>query len=449
MRDETDLSGLKLTIDLKRGADPDKLMARLFRQTPLEDAFSCNFNVLIAGMPRVLGVRQILEEWTAWRTESVRRRVYFVLGKRKEKLHLLKGLKRILLDIDKAIKIIRETEEEAEVIPNLMIGFGIDQIQAEYVAEIKLRNINKEYILKRVKETEALQDEIDDLEDILQDPRRVKKLILEELKEAAKKYGEPRRTTIVYAHELPADDEDEGPEEYPVHVFLSREGYFKKITPQSLRMSSTQKFKEGDGLRQTFEAKSGAEVMFFTDRCQVYKTRLSEFDDAKASVLGDYLPAKLGMDAGENVIYMVLPGDDYAGGLIFFFENGKAARVELTAYRTSSNRRKLTGAYSGKSPLRAILRVDRERELAVYSSEPRCLIFHTALLAPKTTRSTQGVAVMTLKPKYHLDTVVPLEESAVKDHRRYRVRAVPAAGALLRQEDTEETQLGFLDEGTS
>ncbi len=440
MRDETDLSGLKLTIDLKRGADPDKLMARLFKQTPLEDAFSCNFNVLIGGMPKVLGVRQILEEWTAWRTESVRRRVFFVLGKRREKLHLLKGLKRILLDIDKAIKIIRETEEEAEVIPNLMIGFGIDRVQAEYVAEIKLRNINKEYILKRVRETEALQDEIDDLEDILQDPRRVKKIILEELKEAAKKYGEPRRTAIVYAHELPDVEEDEGPEEYPVHIFLSREGYFKKITPQSLRMSGAQKYKEGDGLRQSFESTSRAEVMFFTDRCQVYKTRLSEFDDSKASVLGDYLPAKLGMDAGESVIFMVLPGD-YSGGLLFFFENGKAARVEIKAYQTTSNRRKLTGAYSDKSPLKAILRIDREQELAVTSSEPRCLIFHTALLAPKTTRSTQGVAVMTLKPKYRLESVRPLEETAVKNQSRYRVRAVPAAGALLRQEDTEEVQL--------
>ena len=447
MRDETDLSGLKLTIDLKRGADPDKLMARLFKQTPLEDAFSCNFNVLIGGMPRVLGVRQILEEWTAWRTESVRRRVFFVLGKRKEKLHLLKGLKRILLDIDKAIKIIRETEEESEVIPNLMIGFGIDQIQAEYVAEIKLRNINKEYILKRVKETEALQDEIDDLEDILRDPRRVKKLILEELKEAARKYGEPRRTAIIYAHELPDPGEDEGPEEYPVHVFLSKEGYFKKITPQSLRMSGAQKYKEGDGLRQTFETTSRAEVMFFTDKCQVYKTRLGEFDDSKASVLGDYLPAKLGMDPGESVIFMVLPGD-YSGGLLFFFENGKAARVEIKAYQTSSNRRKLTGAYSDKSPLRAILRVDRDQELAVYSTEPRCLIFHSALLAPKTTRSTQGVAVMTLKPKYRLESVRPLAETAIAGQSRYRVRAVPAAGALLRQEDTGEVQLGLLDEET-
>ena len=396
MRDETDLSGLKLTIDLKRGADPDKLMARLFKQTPLEDAFSCNFNVLIGGMPQVLGVRRILEEWTAWRTESVRRRVFFVLGKRREKLHLLKGLKRILLDIDKAIRIIRETEEESEVIPNLMIGFGIDQVQAEYVAEIRLRNINKEYILKRVKETEALQDEI----------------ILEELRDAAKKYGEPRRTAIIYAHELPDPGEDEGPEETAVHVFLSREGYFKKITPQSLRMSNTQKYKEGDGLRQSFETTSRAEVMFFTDKCQVYKTRLSEFEDSKASVLGDYLPAKLGMDAGESVVFMVLPGD-YSGGLLFFFENGKAARVEIKAYQTSSNRRKLTGAYSDKSPLKAILRVDGDLELAVYSTEPRCLIFHTALLAPKTTRSTQGVAVMTLKPKYQLESVLPVEETAI------------------------------------
>ncbi|MCX4370272.1 MAG: topoisomerase IV [Dysosmobacter sp.] len=440
MRDETDLGGLKLTIDLKRGVDPEKLMARLFRQTPLEDAFSCNFNVLIAGMPKVLGVRQILEEWTAWRTESVRRRIFFTLGKRKEKLHLLKGLKRILLDIDKAIRIIRETEEEADVIPNLMIGYGIDQVQAEYVAEIRLRNINKEYILKRVKETEALQDEIDDLEDILQDARRVKNIILEELKEAAKKYGEPRRTAVIYAHELPAFEEEDGPEEYPVHIFLSKEGYFKKITPQSLRMSGAQKFKEGDSLRQTFETTSGAEVMFFTDRCQVYKTRLSEFDDAKASILGDYLPAKLGMDAGESVIWMVLPGD-YSGGLIFFFENGKAARVEIKAYQTASNRRKLTGAYSDKSPLKAVIRVDQERELAVYSTEPRCLIFHTALLTPKTTRATQGVAVMTMKPKYALDTVLPLEETPIASQSRYRVRTVPAAGALLRQEDTEETQI--------
>ena len=445
MRDETDLSGLKLAIDLKRGVDPDKLMAKLYKLTPLEDTFACNFNVLIAGSPKVLGVRQILEEWTAWRTDSVKRRIFFVLGKKKEKLHLLKGLKRILLDIDKAIRIIRETEEEAEVIPNLMIGFGIDQIQAEYVAEIKLRNINKEYILKRTRETDALRDEIDDLEDLLNSPKRVKKVIVEELNAAAKKYGEPRRTSIVYPHEITSyTPEEEQKEEYPVTVFLSREGYFKKITPASLRMNSEQKFKEGDALRQSFETTSNAEAMFFTDQCQVYKTRLGEFEDAKASVLGDYLPTKLKMDAGENVIFMVLPGLDYAGSLLFFYENGKVARIEMKAYQTASNRRKLTGAYSDKSPLACIRRLDEDCELAVYSNEPRCLIFHTALLAPKTTRSAQGVAVMTLKPKYHLETVLLSEETSITNRTRYRVRAIPAAGALVREEDSEDQQISLL-----
>ena len=444
MRDETDLTGLKLAIDLKRGVDPDKLMTKLYKLTPLEDAFACNFNVLIAGSPRVLGVRQILEEWTAWRTESVRRRTYFVLNKRKEKLHLLKGLKRILLDIDKAIAIIRQTEEEAEVVPNLMIGFGIDQVQAEFVAEIKLRNINKEYILKRVNETEALQNEIDDLEDILSSPRRVKKIIVEELTAAAKKYGEPRRTSILLSHEVEHYTEESEVADYPVTVFLSREGYFKKITPASLRMNSEQKYKDGDGPAQSFETTNTAEIMFFTDKCQVYKTRLSEFDDAKASVLGDYLPAKLSMDSEESVVYAVLPGD-YSGALVFFFENGKAARVELKAYQTTSNRRKLTGAYSDKSPLRCILPLAEDCEVAVYSTERRCLVFHTALLAPKTTRTTQGVAVMTLKPKYHLEHVEELAQTSISNVSRYRVRALPAAGALLRQEDTEERQLDLLE----
>ena len=445
MRDETDLSGLKLAIDLKRGVDPDKLMAKLYKLTPLEDAFACNFNVLIAGSPKVLGVRQILEEWTAWRTDSVKRRIFFVLGKKKEKLHLLKGLKRILLDIDKAIRIIRETEEEAEVIPNLMIGFGIDQIQAEYVAEIKLRNINKEYILKRTRETDALRDEIDDLEDLLNSPKRVKKAIVEELNAPAKKNGQTRRTSIIYPHKITSyTPEEEQKEEYPVTVFLSREGYFKKITPASLRMNSEQKFKEGDVLRQSFETTSNAEAMFFTDHCQVYKTRLGEFDDAKASVLGDYLPTKLKMDAGENVIFMVLPGADYAGSLLFFYENGKVARIEMKAYQTASNRRKLTGAYSDKSPLACIRRLDEDCELAVYSNEPRCLIFHTALLAPKTTRSAQGVAVMTLKPKYHLETVLLSEETSITNRTRYRVRAIPAAGALVREEDSEDQQISLL-----
>ena len=444
MRDETDRSGLKLTIDLKRGVDPDRLMAKLFKQTTLQDTCSCNFNVLIAGMPKVLGVRQLLEEWCAWRRESVRRRVYFVLGKKKDKLHLLKGLKRILLDIDKAIKIIRETAEEAEVIPNLMIGFGIDQTQAEYVAEIKLRNINKEYILKRVQETDALQDEIEDLEDLLESPQRLKKVIISELNEVSKKYGQPRRTTLIYSHEVEVFDEEDTVEDYPVSVFLSREGYFKKIPPASLRMNSEQKYKDGDTLRQTFETSNASEIMFFTDRCQVYKCRICDFEDLKASVLGDYLPTKLGMDPEESPVFACLPGD-YSGALLFFFENGKAARVNLTAYQTTSNRRKLTGAYSDKSPLAAICHLNEEEELALYSSEPRALIFSTALLTPKTTRSTQGVAVMTMKPKYHLEKAVPLAESAIVNQSRYRVRPVPAAGSLLRGEDSEEKQIGLLD----
>ena len=443
MRDETDLSGLKLAVDLKRGADPDKLMQKLFKMTPLQDAVSCNFNILIAGMPRVMGVGEILEEWTAWRTESVRRRVYYILNKKKEKLHLLLGLKRILLDIDKAIAIIRNTEEEAEVIPNLMIGFGIDQVQAEYVAEIKLRNINKEYILKRVAETEQLQDEIADLEDTLRQSRRIRKIIIDELTAVRKKYAQPRKTDIIYDHEVEEYDEEEAVEESPVHIFLSKEGYFKKITPQSLRMSGEQKFKDGDSLRVTVETTTAAELMFFTDKCQVYKTRVGEFGDSKASLLGDYLPAKLGMDSGENVIAMVLPGD-YSGHVLFFFENGKAARVELKAYATTSNRRKLTGAYSDKSPLVAIHVVRQEEELVLYSTEPRALIFNTALLAPKATRATQGVAVMTMKPKFHLERVAALVETGIVNQSRYRVRSVPAAGALLRSEDSDEKQLEIL-----
>ena len=440
MRDETDLSGLKLAIDLKRGVDPEKLMAKLYKTTTLQDSISCNFNVLIGGMPKVMGVRELLDEWCAWRTECVRRRVYFTLGKKKDKLHLLRGLQRILLDIDKAIKIIRETEADADVVPNLMIGFGIDQIQAEYVAEIRLRNINKEYILKRTQEIEALRDEIDDLEDLVNDPRRVKKVIIKELEDVKKKYAQPRLTGIVYEHEITTFDEAEETPDYPVTVFLSQHGYFKKITPQSLRMADTQKFKEEDGLRQSFETTNRAEVMFFTNKQQVYKCRLSDFDDTKASVLGDYLPSKLGMDQDETVVGMVLPGD-YSGALLFFFENGKAARVELSAYATTSNRRKLTGAYSDKSPLAAMLHLKEDRELALYSTEPRALIFNTALLAPKSTRTTQGVQVMTLKPKYHLSEVKHLEDTAITNLPRYRCRTIPAAGALLKEEDGDQMRL--------
>ena len=443
MRDETDLSGLKLAIDLKRGVEPDKLMAKLFRLTPLQDTVSCNFTLLMAGMPRVMGVGELLTEWTAWRTDCVKRRVYYILNKKKEKLHLLQGLKRILLDIDKAIRIIRETEEEAEVIPNLMIGFGIDQVQAEYVAEIKLRNINKEYILKRVQETAALADEIDDLEDTLAKPSRIRRIIVDELTEVRKKYAVPRRTEIVYSHEIEEEPEEDAPEDYPVHLFLSREGYFKKITPQSLRMSGDQKYKEGDGPAQYFEATNNTELMFFTDRQQVYKTRASEFGESKASLLGDYLPAKLGMDAGENVIFQCLPGD-YSGSLLFAFANGRVARVALSAYATTSNRRKLTGAYCEKFPLVQILPLAEDRELALLTNEPRALLVHTALLTPKTTRGTQGVQVMNIKPKYRLERLADVAETGITNQARYRTRTIPAAGALLRPEDSEEKQLELL-----
>ena len=443
MRDETDLSGLKLTIDLKRGTDPDKLMQKLFRSTTLQDTASCNFNVLIGGMPRVMGVRELLDEWCAWRTESVKRRVYFVLKKRQDKLHLLKGLKRILLDIDKAIKIIRETEKEADVVPNLMIGFGIDQVQAEYVAEIKLRNINREYILKRVEETAALESEIEDLEDTLARPSRIRRIIVSELEEVRRKYAEPRRTGILYDFVEEAEAVEDMVEDYPVTLFLSQQGYFKKITPQSLRMSGEQKFKEDDSLRVSVESSNAAELMFFTDKAQVYKTRASDFPDGKASLLGDYLPSKLGMDEGESVAGVVLPGD-YSGYMIFFFENGKAAKVELSAYKTTSNRRRLTGAYSDKSPLRAMLHLKEDREIAVYSTEPRVLIVNTALLGLKSTRTTQGVALLTLKKKFTLDTVRLPEETGITDLARYRGRSIPATGALLKTEDSDDKQLSLI-----
>lgn len=443
MRDETDLNGLKLTIDLKRGTDPDKLMQRLFRQTTLQDSMSCNFNVLISGMPKVMGVRELLQEWCAWRTECVRRRVYYIMHRKMDKLHLLKGLKKILLDIDKAVKIIRETDSDAEVVPNLMIGFGIDSTQAEFVAEIKLRNINKEYILKRVEEVDSLEAEIADLQDTLDKPARIRNIMIDELAAVRKKYAVPRRTGILYSHEVEEFDEEEETPDYPVTVFLSREGYFKKITPQSLRMSSEQKYKEGDGPAQTFETTNRAEVMFFTDKCQVYKSRLSEFDDSKASVLGDYLPSKLGFDEGESVRFLVLPGD-YSGHIFFFFENGKAARVALSAYQTASNRRRLTGAYSDKSPVVQFMVLTEDREIALYSTEPRALIVNTALMVPKTTRTTQGVNVLTMKPKYRLDRVCMVEESGIRNLARYRGRNIPAAGALVKEEDSGEEQLTLI-----
>jgi len=446
MRDETDLTGLKLAIDLKRGTDPDKLMAKLFRMTPLMDSQSCNFNILIAGMPRVMGVREILEEWTAWRADSVRRRVYFNMKKKQDKLHLLKGLQRILLDIDRAIQIIRETEEDAEVVPNLMIGFGIDQIQAEYVADIRLRNINKEYILKRTQEVDALEAEIADLEATVNDPKRIRKIIMDELAQVKKKYAVPRRTEILYDYQAEEDqgEEDETPD-YPVNLFLSREGYFKKITPQSLRMASDQKYKEGDGPWLSWEGANRDELLVFTDKQQCYKTRMSDFDDAKASVLGDYLPTKLAMDPEERVVWACIPGD-YSGQLLFVFANGKVARVELSAYQTQTRRKKLTGAYSDKAPLAAAFLVREDFELAVYSSDGRCMVFHTALLAPKTTRTTQGVNVMTLKPKRVVEKALPLGETAIVNAARYRARSLPVAGALLKEEDRGEKQMSLLEE---
>ena len=443
MRDETDLSGLRLAIDLKRGTDPEKLMQKLFKLTTLQDSFPCNFNILVAGSPRVMGVREILDEWTAWRTESIRRRVYFDLQKKQEKLHLLKGLARILLDIDKAIEIIRNTELEADVVPNLMMGFGIDKVQAEYVAEIKLRNINREYILKRTAETEALEDEIEELESTLSNRRKIRSIIINELTAINKKYSAPRKTGIVYASEVEEYTEEQQVEDYPVTLFLSREGYFKKITAQSLRMSSEQKYKDGDELNISFESSNRRELLIVTDKQQIYKARVSDFEDCKASVLGTYLPTKLGMDDGESVVTMIDPGD-YRANILFAFANGKIARVEMSAYETKTNRKKLVNAYSDKSPLVSVLVLTEETDVVCVSSDDRALMFNTSLLQPKTSRATQGVGVMTLKPRRELVRAVPAAESGILNIARYRVRSLPAAGALLKGEDKGEQQMSLL-----
>ena len=445
MRDETDLGGLRLAIDLKRGVDPEKLMQKLFKLTTLQDAFACNFNILVGGNPRVMGVGEILEEWTAWRMDCVRRRVYHELAKKKDKLHLLRGLEQILLDIDKAIAIIRNTELESEVVPNLMMGFGIDQIQAEYVAEIKLRNINREYILKRTAETEELEKDIEDLENTLNNRRRLRAIIVDELKQINKKYVTPRKTGIVYSHEVQEFDEDEAVEDYPVTLFLSREGYFKKITAQSLRMSGEQKYKEGDALQVSFESSNRRELLFLTDRQQMYKCRVSDFEDGKASVLGTYLPTRLQMDEGESVLAMIDPGD-YRGHLLIFFENGKAARIELSAYETKTNRKKLVGACSDKSPVRGVLLLKEEADIAVEASDGRCLVFHSSLLQPKTSRTTQGVGVMALKAKKLLTRAAFLKDTPIRNLSRYRVRSIPAAGALLKPEDRGEEQMTLMED---
>ena len=438
MRDETDLNGLKLTIDLKRGQDPDKLMARLFKATPLEDSFACNFNLLIGGQPRVLGVRGILLEWIAFRAECVRRRTYYDLKGKQKRLHLLKGLAAILLDIDKAIRIVRETAEESEVVPNLMIGFGIDEVQAEYVAEIKLRHLNREYILKRTEEISELEKDIADLEDVLKRPARINKIIMAELADVARKYGQPRKSEILY--EVPdADDGDEAEEipDYPVTLFYTRDGYFKKITPQSLRMSGEQKLKDGDEIVATIEASNAVELLFFTNHHQVYKSRAADFGDGKASVLGDYVASRLGMEEGEVPVYMAVT-TDYAGYMLFFFQNGKCAKVPLASYETKQNRKKLLKAYSDKEELACMFQMKEEAELAIYTTGNRLLLAGSALIPAKTTRDTAGVNVVTLKKNQRIAKVQPAEGLELTNPHRFRVRSLPAAGALLRQEDTAE-----------
>ena len=446
MRDETDLSGLRLAIDCKRGVDPEKLMQKLFKMTTLQDSFPCNFNILVAGNPRVMGLREILEEWTAWRMESIRRRVYFDLQKKREKLHLLQGLAQILLDIDKAIRIIRETELESEVVPNLMMGFGIDEVQAEYVAEIKLRNINREYILKRTAETEDLEAAIEDLEAIVSSRRRIKGIIIDELKFIIKKYPMPRRSQIVYADEIEEFDEEQDIPDYPVSLFLSREGYFKKITAQSLRMSSEQKYKDGDGPLLSFESTNRSELLVLTNKQQMYKVKIAELEESKASVLGLYLPTRLQMDEGETVLTMIDPGD-YRAHVLFVFENGKAARLPLSVYETKTNRKKLINACSDKSPVKAVLVFKEEQDVVCVASDERALIFNTALLQPKTSRTTLGVGVMSLKARRELVRAAFLADTQVKNVSRYRVRSLPAAGALLRPEDREEQQMSMLEDG--
>lgn len=444
MRDETDLNGLKLTLDLKRGVDPDKLMAKLYKVTPLEDSFSCNFNILVSGQPRVMGVREILREWTAFRTECVRRRTWFDLQGKRKRLHLLQGLAAILLDIDKAIHIIRSTEQEQEVVPNLMIGFGIDEPQAEYVAEIKLRHLNREYLLKRTGEIDQLEADIADLEDVLAKPARVRRIIIAELNEAAKKYGKPRRSLILY--DLPQEEEAEEAEaapDYPVTVFFTREGYLKKIQPQSLRTAGAHKLKEGDEIIRQIETRNNLDALFFTDQHQVYKVRLAELEDGKVAQMGIFVPGRLGMDEGETILDMVLTAD-YNGHMLFFFANGKCAKIPLSAYATKQNRRKLLRAYSDKAPLALIHYLPEEMELAIRTSAGRMLLVGTAQIPEKTTRDSQGVAVVTLKKNQNITSAVPAESLALENPHRYRVRSLPAAGALLRPEDEGEQQMSLL-----
>ena len=438
IRDETDKKGLKITIDLKRGTDADKLMKKLYKMTPLEDSFGCNFNVLIAGTPRVLGVRELLLEWIAFRTECVNRRVFFDLSKAKDRLHLLEGLQKILLDIDKAIRIIRSTDEESEVVPNLMIGFGIDKIQADYVAEIKLRHLNREYILKKTEDIEKLRAEIEDMEDILASRSRVKKIIVNELSDVVKNYDKPRRSEIIYTSDI--DDESEPDEEipnYPVTLFFTKEGYFKKITPQSLRMSGEQKLKENDEIIETVEAANNTELLFFTDKCRVYKAKAADFDDSKASVLGDYVASKLEMEPDENAVYMAVT-TDYKGFMLFFFENGKLAKIDLSAYETKTNRKKLIKAYCEKFPVVNMFCVTEDKEYVMKSTSGRILLLNTGAIAVKTTKDSLGVSVMTLKKGHRVSSVKEYTDGEFVKPARYRTRTLPAAGATLSADDVGE-----------
>ncbi len=444
VRDETGLDGLKITIDLKRGVNPDLLMAKLYKLTTLEDSYACNFNVLIGGVPMVLGVKALLEEWIAFRMECVKRRTYFERQKKAERLHLLKGLAKILLDIDKAIKIIRETDEEIEVVPNLMIGFGIDKIQAEYVAEIKLRHLNREYILKRTQDIEQLEKEIAELDDILKSKARIKTIIVKELKAVAEKYGQPRRSIIIYEDNVQQyHEENASVDDYACTFFFTKEGYFKKITPQSLRMSNVHKLKDGDEITQEIEFSNDCDLLFFSDKAQVYKAKADDFDSTKASVLGDYVAAKLGMDEGENAVYMVAT-KDYKGMLIFAFENGKVAKVPLEAYATKTNRKKLTAAYSDKSPLVAMLWLNEDKEVLFTASSGRMLLVHTGALSLKTTRSTQGVAVMKLKKGHRVFALSEYKEGTFAKPQRYRTRSLPALGALPSNDDKNDEQLSLI-----
>lgn len=443
IRDESDLSGLKLAIDLKRGTDPDKLMDRLMQMTPLMDSCSCNFNVLIQGMPKVLGVRSILHEWTTWRTECKKRTIRYDLAKKQEKLHLLHGLKTILLDIDKAIAIIRNTEKDADVVPNLMSGFGIDEKQAEYIAEIRLRHINREYILKRLTETEALEKEIARLESLLKSDAKVRRVIIRELEAIIKKYPSPRRADILEADKIERFEQEDHIEDYPVHLFLSKEGYFKKITSQSLRGASDQKFKDGDALFQTLDATNKQEIIFLTNKQQAYKAHLYDFDDSKASVLGDYLPSKLEMDAEEQPVFMLLPGD-YTGSMIVIFENGKAARFELAGFATKTNRRRLTGAYSDRSPAKAFFHFSQDCNITLFATNGRALTVNTSVIPPKSTRTTVGVQTMVLRGSHTITHACYSMELAFAQPKRYVSHSIPSIGALLKDED--KGQMTLLEE---